>query len=89
MASPKVFQPVTDAWVDVIGAASGVAGVSWQNIGPGMIGIAFTTAAPAGGATDAVHVLGPQDAFYDKNGSAHAWVKRMGKGAAHISATAD
>lgn len=89
MATPKVYAAVTTAYTDVIGAAAAVAGVTWQNLGPGNISIAFTVVAPAEAATDAVHLLEPGDAFYDKNGSAHCWVKQAtGKGA-RISATAD
>jgi len=88
MATPKVLASVTTSWADVIGAAASVAGITWQNTGPNVIWIAFTTAAPAGGATDAYHILQPSGAYYDKSGAAHCWVKSPG-GASAISATAD
>ena len=87
MATPKVFANLTGAWTEVSGAAASVAGVTWQNLGPGMIHIAFTTLAPAGGPTDAYHNLNPGEAFYDKNGSAKVWARATIGGA--LSATAD
>jgi|KBSSwiStaDraftv2_1062776.scaffolds.fasta_scaffold124292_3 hypothetical protein len=89
MATPKVYATVGTAYADVIGAAAAVAGVTWQNIGPGKISIAFTTVAPAEGATDAVHLLDVGEAFYDKNGSAHCWVKMASGKGARVCATAD
>jgi len=90
MSTGKVFAVATDSWVDVIGAAAGVAGMTWQCVGTGTILIAFTgAAAPAGGATDAVHELRPGQAWYDKNGATHIWLKRSGRGGGQISGTAD
>jgi len=89
MATAKVFAAATDAWVDVIGAAAGVTGVTWQCVGTGTLLIAFTTAAPAGGPTDAVHELRPGQSYTDWSGSSHCWIKRSGRGAASISATAE
>lgn len=87
MANPKVLAAATAEWTDVIGAAAAVPGVTWQCIGDGVLAIAFTVAEPT--LTDAVHELGPREAFYDKNGSAHCWIRLTGRGAASISATAD
>jgi len=89
MATPKVFKPVAGAtWVDVAGAAAGVTGVTWQNVGNHNLEIAFTTSAPAEGPTDAFHTLGRYQAFYDKNGSPHCWV-RCKEASTLITATAD
>ena len=88
MATPKVFTAVTSAWQDLVGGAASTAGVTWQNVGSSPIYIAFTTAAPAGGATDAFHVLDAGTAYYDKNGSTHCWAKCPG-GAGTLTATAD
>ena len=87
MATPKVFVTLTTTWTEVSGAAASVAGVTWQNLGPGTAQIAFTTLAPANGATDAYHSLNPGEAFYDKNGSAKVWARAQ-QGVA-LAATAD
>jgi len=80
MATPKVFAEVTPAWTNVIGAAAGVPGVTWQNEGANNVQIAFTAAAPADRPTDAFHTLQPLAAFYDESGSAACWVRSMGPG---------
>ena len=89
MATPRVNAEATDVWVNVIGTASGIPGVTWQCNGPGALAIAFTAAAPTNGPNDAVHKLKDGDAFYDKNGSTAAWIKRIGRGQATIAATSD
>lgn len=90
MATPHVRAAVTASWTDVIGSAASVAGVTWQNLGPDVVEIAFTTSAPAGGASDATHLLAQGEAFYDKNGSAHCWVRTPSRvNGATICATAD
>lgn len=89
MATPKVRTLLTSAWVDIAGAAASVAGVTWQNIGPGSVQISFTTSSPAaGGATDAYHTLKTGEAFYDRNGSAHVWAMSQVAGSI-LCATAD
>jgi hypothetical protein len=87
MATPEVRASLTSSWADVSGDAASVAGVTWQNIGPSPIHIAFTTTAP--GDTDAFHVLKAGEAFYDKNGSAHVWARYTGHIASILCATAD
>lgn len=88
MATPRVFSTLTASWTDVSGAAASVAGLTWQNLGPGDVYIAFTTSAPAGGGTDAVHVLGPREAYYDQTGSAKIWARAETAGA-RISGTSN
>lgn len=89
MATPKILTAVSNSWTDIIGSAAAVAGVTWQNVGVHQVMIAFTTTAPAGGATDAYHLLNHGEAFYDKNGSAHCWAKCIGNAGSTLSATAD
>ena len=89
MASPKVLANVGSTWTNVIGAASGVANVTWQNIGnAAQIQIAFTTAAPAGSATDAYHILNPGDGYLDVTGSTACWVRCLSSVGGTIAATA-
>ena len=87
MATPKARATVdNETWADIAGAAASTAGVTWQNQGPSDAWIAFTTAAPTG--ADAIHILAPGEAFYDKNGSAHVWAQAIGPPAT-FCATAD
>ena len=81
MATPRVNALLTASWTNVSGAAAGVAAMTWQNLGPGDIYIAFTAAAPTGGATDAVHLLRPDDAYFDQTGSAAIWARAETAGA--------
>lgn len=89
MATPRVLATLTTSWTAVEGAAASVAGVTWQNLGKDEIMIAFTTLAPSGAASDAVHVLKRTEAFYDKNGSAKVWARSMTSVGAQLAATSD
>lgn len=93
MATPRTSLPVPAGpdWTNVIGGAANLAGVTWQCRGTVPIEIAFTTAKPATpwGATDAVHVLEPTDAYYDVNGSAQLWARSLGNGPGWIVGTSD
>lgn len=89
MATPRVMATVGMNWTAVEGAAASVAGVTWQNVGQDEALIAFTTTAPAGGATDAVHLLKRGDMFYDKTGSAKVWARSMTPVGARLSASSD
>jgi len=64
-------------WTDIAAVQAGIAsaaGVTVQNVGLGTISVFFGGAsAPAAG-----HVLARFAGFYDKNGSAHIWVKGPG-----------
>ena len=87
MATAKVAASVqTGTWTDVSGAAASVAGVSWQNNGPGVLQIAFNATAPDG--TVAYHTLNPGSGFYDKNGSAKIWARAVDM-ATTLCATSD
>lgn len=86
MATPKVLSAVTPAWVDVAGSAASVAGVTWQNLGTNAIKIAFSATSPS--TATPYNTLLPNQAFYDKNGSAKVWVKSGGTGST-ISGVAD
>ena len=85
MATPKVNTATGQDWTDIIGAAASVAGMTWQNLGPGSATISFSTAKPV--STDARHVLERGQAFYDKTGSAHLWA--CSSNGAVIAGTAD
>ena len=89
MATPRVFAKVIGAdWTNVIGSAASVAGATWQNVGSQELSIAFTTVKPTG--TDPYHLLGPKEAFYDKNGSAACWARISGiNGESFLSCTTD
>lgn len=87
MATPKVKENLSSNWSDVAKSAASVAGVTWQNVGPGDCVISFTTAEPT--SADAYHVLKSGEAYYDKNGSAHVWARYTGGDGATITATAD
>lgn len=89
MATPRVFATLGTTWTAVEGGAASVAGVTWQNVGPDKLMIAFTAAAPVGGATDAVHLLGPGVTWYDRNGSAKVWARSQTSVGAQLSATSD
>lgn len=91
MATPRVLVslPAGSNWTSIEGTAAGVAGVTWQNVGGCTIQIAFTTAAPAGGAADAYHVLPTNSAFYDANGSAKVWARCIDGQGSTVSATSD
>lgn len=87
MATAKVLATATTSdWTDVIGSAASVAGVTWQNLGPADVFLAFQTAKP--GTSDPYVVLKVKDAFYDKNGSAHVWAKATASNSA-LAAIAD
>lgn len=86
MATPLVFASLGASWTSVEGAAASVAGVTWQNVGPGTAHVAFTSSAP--GNADAYIVLQPNGAFYDKSGSAKVWARNAGGGAA-LTATGE
>jgi hypothetical protein len=87
MSNAKVLATLSTTWTDISGGAANIAGVTWQNLGPDIAYIAFTASAPAGGSSDAYHVLGARDAYYDENGSAKVWAK-CGAGGAVLAATA-
>lgn len=91
MATPRVLVslPAGGNWTSIEGNAASVAGVTWQNLGGGTIQIAFTSAAPAGGPTDAYHTLLPTNGFYDANGSAKVWGRCIDGQGAMVSATSD
>lgn len=74
-------------WASVEGAAASVAGVTWQNLGPEPVLIAFAASAP--GPTTAYHRLNIGEAFYDKNGSAKVWAKMQGVAGSILTATSD
>ena len=88
MATPRVFATLTNTWVNIAGGASGVANMTWQNVGKTDAYIAFTTLAPAGGATDAVHLLEPKGAYFDATGSVNVWA-RSETGGVQISGTSN
>lgn len=87
MATAKVMANASSSdWTDIVGTAASVAGVTWQNIGPADVLLAFQTSKPVAG--DPYVVLKVKDAFYDKNGSAHVWAKGTSRASA-VSAIAD
>lgn len=87
MATPRVFTTLNTNWTAVEGAAASVAKVTWQNSGKEELLIAFTAAAPAGGAGDAVHLLRRGEAYFDETGSAKVWARAMSPVGAQLSAT--
>ena len=88
MATPYATTEVLadGLWHDVAGAAAGVPEITWQNVGPYGLEIAFTTNEPL--RTDARHLLNPGVAWNDETGSAHVWVRVIGRsGGTSIAAT--
>lgn len=73
MATPRVRANTTNDWVNVIGAASGVAKTTWQNIGAVALAISFNATKPTG--AEAIMILQPGQAYYDETGSTACWVQ--------------
>lgn len=73
MAISLLKATISTKWTDVIGAATGRAGVQWQNTGTVPIAIAFQTSTPD--VLDPLVTIPPGTSFLDVTGSTHAWAK--------------
>lgn len=80
MATSYPTLSVEAGWTDIASEQAGIAsaaGVTVQNVGQDPVTVFFGGAQAPTGAQDG-HVLGRFSGYYDKNGSAHIWVKGPG-----------